>query len=232
MMKRWNYFLAILAAGMIMTAGIGQAMAYFTTYAETGGGHTVRIGDDTKITEEFSDWEKILIVENKEGSEPVFVRARAFVGAPYTLEYTGENWTYSEADGYYYYGGPVSFETGEEGRPICLGGIAVPGSGSQEERSTKALNVQIRDIPEDVIEGDTFDVVVIYESTPVRYMEDGTPYADWTVRLDPKEEAAPKPQIPAEGGDHEIEGTEEAEDKTDHEAGNERPEESKEGVSE
>ena len=29
-----------------------------------------------------------------------------------------------------------------------------------------------------------FNVVVIYESTPVMYREDGTPYADWNVVLD------------------------------------------------
>ena len=27
--------------------------------------------------------------------------------------------------------------------------------------------------------GDSFHVAVIYESTPVRYNADGTPYADW-----------------------------------------------------
>ena len=33
-------------------------------------------------------------------------------------------------------------------------------------------------------DGLTFNVVVIYESTPVLYREDGTPYADWNAVLD------------------------------------------------
>ena len=29
-------------------------------------------------------------------------------------------------------------------------------------------------------------MIVIYESTPVKYKEDGTPYADWTTVLEVK----------------------------------------------
>lgn len=35
--------------------------------------------------------------------------------------------------------------------------------------------------PED---GESFNVIVIYESTPVRYDENGEPYADWSETLD------------------------------------------------
>lgn len=50
-MKKTKYFLAFLAAVMVLTAGVGQAMAYFTTYTEVKGLKVVRIGDETTITE-------------------------------------------------------------------------------------------------------------------------------------------------------------------------------------
>ena len=46
--------------------------------------------------------------------------------------------------------------------------------------------------PEDAKEGDDFNVVVVYESTPVLYDEKGDPYpydkADWNQILDVEEE--------------------------------------------
>jgi len=50
---------------------------------------------------------------------------------------------------------------------------------------TSVLSVKIENVPEaDLENGTMFNVVVIYESTPVMYREDGTPYADWNVVLD------------------------------------------------
>ena len=159
-MKKTKYLLTLLAAGTILTAGIGQAMAYFTTYVEAEGSFTIKLGDETTIIENFENWEKELIVGNEEGSEPVFIRAKAFY-APDTLEltYRGEGWS-KGSDDYYYYN--TWLESGE---------------------GTKSLYIKIENIPQDVAKGDVFNVIVIYESTPVLYKEDGTPYADWTSEL-------------------------------------------------
>ena len=159
-MKKTKYLLTLLAAGTILTAGIGQAMAYFTTYVEAEGSFTIKLGDETTIIENFENWEKELIVCNEEGSEPVFIRAKAFY-APDTLEltYRGEGWS-KGSDDYYYYN--TWLESGE---------------------GTKSLYIKIENIPQDVAKGDVFNVIVIYESTPVLYKEDGTPYADWTSEL-------------------------------------------------
>ena len=159
-MKKTKYLLTLLAAGTILTAGIGQAMAYFTTYVEAEGSLTIKLGDETTIIENFENWEKELIVGNEEGSEPVFIRAKAFY-APDTLEltYRGEGWS-KGSDDYYYYN--TWLESGE---------------------GTKSLYIKIENIPQDVAKGDVFNVIVIYESTPVLYKEDGTPYADWTSEL-------------------------------------------------
>lgn len=158
-MKKTKYVLALLAVVMLLAAGIGQAMAYFTTYTEAEGGITIWLGDDTQITEEFSNWNKTLTIENEEG-EPVFVRAKVFY-APDSLSVasSGEGWSAGE-DGYIYYGN--SLAAGEK---------------------ANVLNVKIDHIPEDVVHGDSFNVIVVYESTPVFYREDGTPYADWDSEL-------------------------------------------------
>lgn len=159
-MKKTKYLLTLLAAGTILTAGIGQAMAYFTTYVEAEGNFTIRLGDETKIVEKFENWVKELKVSNEEGSEPVFIRAKAFYAPDtLTLEYSGDGWSLGE-DSYYYYNVPVN--AGE---------------------ATESLKVAINNIPTDVAKGDVFNVIVIYESTPVLYHEDGTAYADWNSEL-------------------------------------------------
>ena len=49
--------------------------------------------------------------------------------------------------------------------------------------STDALDVRIENVPDDVDDPSSFNVVIVYETTPVRYHEDGTPYADWEADL-------------------------------------------------
>lgn len=160
-MKKTGYVLTVFALICVMTAGIGRAWAYFTTYAEAAGGIPLRLGDETEIEEKFSGWVKHVTISNKEGSEPVYIRAKAFGGGSYTLEYSGEGWEPGEG-GYYYYKD------------------SVPGGGAAKE-----LSVRIGNVPEeDLKDGQTFNVIVIYESTPVLYHEDGTPYADWDAVLD------------------------------------------------
>ena len=53
MMKKAGYSIAVLAFLMVMTAGVGKAWAYFTTYASAEGGITITLGDETEIEEEF-----------------------------------------------------------------------------------------------------------------------------------------------------------------------------------
>lgn len=177
-MKRSHIFLAFLAAGLLLTGSIGDAWAYFTTYVEAKGGYPLLLGDETEVEEGFSAWIKSLVISSEEDSEPVYVRAKAFSGAAYPLTYSDgeafneENpgagsadgasavWT-PGADGYYYYG------------KVLYGG-----------GRTNELQVKIENVPknEDITEKE-FNVVVIYETTPVQYKEDGTPYGvdeiDW-----------------------------------------------------
>lgn len=160
-MKRNAVVLFLLALLLVLGAGIQSAGAYFTTYIVAEGGRQIRLGSQSMITESVSDWTKHVTVTCAEDSEAVYVRAKAFCGSRYTLQYDDEDglWTPGEG-GYYYYDS-----------------ILQPG------KTTVTLHVHIDDVPDDPAEGDQFHVIVVYETTPVLYREDGTPYADWNAAL-------------------------------------------------
>ena len=166
-MKKRKYYpevLALAAALTVVSAGIGKTWSYFTTYTEAAGGYTIHLGDRTEINETFSGWTKHLTITSDEDSQPVYIRARAFCGSEYTVLYSGNGWSLG-ADGYYYYDS------------ILYGG------GSAE-----TLDLKIEGIPQEPEALESFNVVVIYESTPVKYHEDGSPYSiqetDWDEILD------------------------------------------------
>ena len=162
MKKRMCTFLAAAAAAGVLAAGMGTAHAYFTTYVAVRGGFPIEMGDRTEITETFSNWVKHVRIANEAGSEPVYIRAKAFCGSAYDLVYVDESGRWSPGeDGYYYYDGIVN------------GGEV-----------TEELQVRIENVPEDITDPTSFNVVVVYESTPVRYDEAGNPYADWSMTLD------------------------------------------------
>lgn len=162
-MKKKNLILTLLAVGAVLTGSIGHSWAYFTTYTQAQGGYSIDLGDQTEVHEDFSAWTKHVSITNSADSQPVYIRAKAFCGSAYDLVYSSESgkWTLKEADGYYYYSDMVN------------GGA-----------STDELLVKIENVPADVTDSAAFHVVVIYESTPVRYDEAGNPYGDWNTILD------------------------------------------------
>lgn len=159
--------LCLAAAALTLTAGIsaGTAMAYFTTYAEASGNVTLNMGfTETKPTEEFSNWTKHVTVKNT-GDFACFVRVKALAGEKYQdgLQYSDSDgkWTLGE-EGYYYYSEPVA-----------------PGESS----SVLDIKIDSKDTK------DSFNVVVVQESTKVLYNEKNEPYADWTQIADTSETA-------------------------------------------
>ena len=149
---------AAVAAILVLMISIIPAVAYFTTNATADGGYTVHLGDRTRITEEYDDWEKKLTVENTQG-EAVFIRARGFAGSEYELSYSGSGWS-DGGDGWWYYDGIV--KAGEK---------------------TQELKIAIGGIPKEGEDGAKVNVAVVYESTPVQYETDGSTKADWTYEL-------------------------------------------------
>lgn len=163
-MKRKEILLAVLAFVLVLSSAAGNAWAYFTTYAEAQGGHPIKLNPDTDIEEGFSNWTKTVSIVSADDSEPVYVRVKAFSGSEYGLVYStdSDKWV-PGADDYYYYS------------DILYAG----------ER-TDALKIEIKDVPDSKKAeiGDSLNVVVIYERTPVQYNEDGSPYADWNIKLE------------------------------------------------
>lgn len=167
-MKKKQIFLGFLAAGLVMSSSVGSAWAYFTTYVEARGGEVISLGDETSVTEEFSQWTKHIRITSDADSEPVYVRAKAFCSA-YKFDYIDpskdkDRWT-PGADDYYYY------------RDIVEGG-----------GETTELLVHIKDVPSEEVDQKDFNVVIIYETTPVQYDENGKPLPaseiDWNDKLD------------------------------------------------
>ena len=157
-----NICLLFLVAVMVLPAGIKGTLAYFTTYVRAEGGYIIEAGYETEIEEKFYDWQKEITISCKSGSQPVYVRARAFCGDEYKLLYADPDgkWTQGQ-DGYWYY------------KDILNGG-----------ETAKPLLIKIENVPEEVKESAEFNVVVIYEYTPVRYDQNGDPYADWSAKTE------------------------------------------------
>lgn len=157
-MKLKKTILPLLALLMLAIAAIPPVMAYFTTYTRAKGGYTIHQSTNTTIEEDFQNWQKIVTIANREG-KAVFVRARAYAGSDFTLNYSGEGWS-DGGDGWWYYAEPVE-----------------AGSAARE------LYVSISNLPM-ADEGLNFNVAVVYESTPALYDAGGKASADWSMILD------------------------------------------------
>lgn len=165
-MKLKKCFYSALAAGILCISAVPAAHAYFTTYCEAQGGGPIMLEEKTEITESFSEWTKTVSIKSNEGSVPVFVRAKAFADQEIELTYKSDDNSWSEGkDGYYYY-----------------------SSVLQAGENTSNLLVHIGNIPEGKEDDLDFNVVVIYECTPVQYDDEGNMLspeeADWSIKLD------------------------------------------------
>lgn len=152
------------AAALLMIAAVNfeDASAYFTTYVSAGGSEVVHMGSTTELHEDVTDMTKHISVTNASQTNDCFVRVKVFCGGQLQVSFadrseSGNAWSYSEKDGYWYYN-------------------SVLPAG----KSTEILDVKIGDLPAD-FDRDSFNVVVIQECTPVIYDEEGNPGADWTA---------------------------------------------------
>lgn len=171
-----------IAVMLVMSAAMGSAWAFFTTYARAKGSYVIQMGHQETVEEQFSGWEKKINIASTSDSRPVYIRARAFC-ADYKVTYdNNDNWT--PVDEWMYYTPKTK--------------TLAPGEGLLLEDENKKvlrddrLKVQINGVPEStdptIKEGDTFNVIVIYETTEVQYDKDGNPLdardADWDAKVD------------------------------------------------
>ena len=173
MKNKRTIFLASAACAMILAAGIGSASAYFSTYTDASGSYKISLNPSTEIHEpDIDENGKHIEVENT-GSTDVYVRVKAFAGGDVDLTYTPAegNWTTTpDSEGYVYY-----TDASGELLPLSAG------------ETTNTLYVGYKRTSEGKI-GDTYNVIVVYEATPVLYDENGNPYADWSLSIDSAEE--------------------------------------------
>ena len=174
MKKKLITILSLIALMSILFGVIGSAGAYFTTYTEAKGTRLVKFGGDSHIEEKVEAFvKKVVITNDADSHETVYVRASAFCGDDYSLVYSGDGW--EKKDDYWYYSTPLA-----------------PGE------STEELVISIYDAKTGKIpvaeDGKEFNVVVIYETTPATVSgsdSDGKPVyepADWSKKAEAKTE--------------------------------------------
>lgn len=166
-MKKRRILLALLALCLALTAITGSAWAYFTTNTSAAGGQTLRLGSSTTVDEDMNGWTKQVTITNS-GEVPVYVRARVF--SQYRVDCTSSTgWTLNTSDNYWYYN-----EILTPGQAAAVFNAAIQSDNGVTGAPT---------LPSQG--GEAFDVTVVYETTPVQYQADGTPYANWDLKLQP-----------------------------------------------
>ncbi|MBR0404836.1 MAG: hypothetical protein IJI68_06490 [Eggerthellaceae bacterium] len=179
-MKRKILLAASLAVALVLGMSIVPAGAYFTDTTETNGGVDVTITPSTDIHEWVTQGVKHVVISNDaDATSAVYVRAGVFTSVEVDISHDGWTGPSNEASwvgptdlGWFYYDQ-----------------ILQPGESTDSELIVDTLlRKKAEQKPE---EGVNFNVIVMYEATPVLYDADGNPYADWTLTQNEK---------PAEGG--------------------------------
>ena len=67
--------LTAAAVMLVMSALMGTAWAYFSTYASAKGGITLHMGHEEKVEEDFNSWQKVINITSTKDSRPVYIRA-------------------------------------------------------------------------------------------------------------------------------------------------------------
>lgn len=164
-----------IAVMLVMSAVMGSAWAYFTSFSHAKGSVALKLGHEDHIEEKFDNWEKVLDIVSDKDSNPVYLRMRAY-SAEYGVTYEGnDNWTDEQSDKWVYYKK-----------------VLPPGKKLSDDDIKDELKVQINNVPksgdEGLQDGKTFNVIVVYESTEVQYDEAGEPLTwdkvDWTKKVD------------------------------------------------
>ena len=164
-MKKRYLILAVLAIAMVLSASIGTAIAYFTTYADARGGYVIHMKYETEIHEDVEAGVKTVSITNNAddpsdiGAYPVFVRVRIFSGSDTNIDtVSGPGWQTT----------PDSTNAYRYGSALYAG-----------DPPTSGLRIEISEVKDSGIRpGDPVDVIVTYESVPSVFNPDGTPDLD------------------------------------------------------
>ncbi len=156
-MKRRKLVLLVLILALVLSAGIGSAWAYFTTYAAASGGVALDLGYQTVFEENVVGAQKNVTIryDDAEGAnaQEVYVRVRAWGpdDANFPLTYqAGAGW--EQSGDWWVYTVPLGPENPDAAPfAVLVGGL------------TEAAQL-----------GDSINVAVVHECAPVLYNEDGS----------------------------------------------------------
>lgn len=163
-------FLTSVVAGMLLACAAVPAWAYFTDHHEATGGFTIRLEPTTTVTETYESGMKVVTIRNLDTSDvEVFVRARVFASNKLTPRVTWQGDTWREGDDGWYYC-VDALGVGEDAKPLK---VELPEMKSGNPEAEIA----------GLAKGDNFNVIVVYEATPV-YYEDGQAVANWDLAGD------------------------------------------------
>ncbi len=171
MNKRKTVCLTLAALALVAVLNVGNALAYFTDYIVKTGDKELELGfSETEFYEEIEPGRKVVWIQNT-GEYPGYIRMRAFAGNNIILSYKeGDeskpqpladymiqdgSWTQGD-DGYWYYSA-----------------ILEPGA------CTKPIEITFNQ-PSDV---ESYNVIVVSETTPVLYDDTGAAYPDWDASM-------------------------------------------------
>lgn len=164
-MNRKTIGLVAAALMLVATIGVGSALAYFTTYTVADGGKELSLNfSESEIHEEIIEKNKVISISNT-GDTDIYVRVKALVGEEHPVVYAepenADKWV-PGADGFYYYTD-----------------ILAPGEATSE------ILVGFTLASEDA---ESFNVIIVQESTAVLYDENGNAQkyneVDWNVKAD------------------------------------------------
>ena len=163
-LRRGKVVAVALAASLALGMGAAPAWAYFTDSHHADGGLPIKGQPDTDIHEWYAEATKHVVITNdEEAGLPVFVRAK--VQTSLTFEAVGKGWSAKpDEDGWYYYDTVV--DPGAETQDLTVK-VTFPTVKSEEQPDGTAVY------------GDNYSVIVLYESTPAIYDENGNPVIDW-----------------------------------------------------
>ena len=174
MKNKKHLILAALAVVLVLASSVGIAMAYFTTYATAKGGYVLHLGNQTEITEEYSNGKKTLQIANtaENGTRPVFVRAKVLASSVVKkLDFQAVNGWYPASgnpnfsgidDSYYYYDRAI-YGGGSSGQAVIVISLVDEESASSETEKTEFKD------------GDSYNVIVVYECVPAVFTTSGNP---------------------------------------------------------
>ena len=161
----WQRFcfpvMAALALLLVLTAKTGISSAYFTTYTEADGSGVIAVKPDVEIDEHVNNLQKVISLKNS-GNCACWGRVKIICPAGVTYAVPEDGHWVGQEDGYYEYIG------------------IIPASGSTAVPLT--VNITVEDSE---IVADTFNVIVIEESIPVQYDEQGREIypPDWNLKM-------------------------------------------------